>query len=336
MAHGCGSIRGRLVARRAPSRRSGRETLLVSSQGMGVAALKPTRRDGTWFVEVVWETTEVSLFLSNPVLVGNTLFGLSEKARGQFFALDADTGHVLWLGQPRQASNTAVVKAGSLLLLLDDDAELIVARSSRSGFEPIKRYTVANSATWAQPTVSGNRVFVKDVTSITLWTLNLNNSSASAVLVAVSVVAAHGQAPDRNQRPGAGLARRWTPAILKHRLSNGLPVWIVEQHELPVVQMSLQVRTGTDADPPGRYGIASLTSAMLTEGAGSTFRRRDRRRARRPSRQSLRVERRGFVVSALVRAGRGAGRRAAADGRCVAAPDVPEAHSSNACGGSAW
>jgi hypothetical protein len=148
------------------------ETLLVSSQGMGVAALKPTRRDGTWVVEVVWETTEVSLFLSNPVLVGNTLYGLSEKARGQFFALDADTGRVLWLGQPRQASNTAVVKAGSVLLLLDDDAELIVARSSRSGFEPLKRYTVANSATWAQPTVSGNRVFVKDVTSITLWTLN--------------------------------------------------------------------------------------------------------------------------------------------------------------------
>ena len=147
------------------------ETLIVSSQGMGVKALKPTRRDGTWVVEVVWETTDVSLFLSNPVLVGNTLFGLSEKARGQFFALDADTGHVLWLGQPRQASNTAVVKAGGLLFLLDDDAELIVARSSRSGFEPVKRYTVASSATWAQPTVSGNRVFVKDVTSLTLWTL---------------------------------------------------------------------------------------------------------------------------------------------------------------------
>ena len=60
-----------------------------------------------------------------------------------------------------------------------------------------------------------------------------------------------------------------TPVILKHRLSNGLRVWIVEQHELPVVQMSLLVRTGTDADPRGRYGIASLTSAMLTEGAGS-------------------------------------------------------------------
>ncbi|MDH4064620.1 MAG: insulinase family protein, partial [Acidobacteriota bacterium] len=97
----------------------------------------------------------------------------------------------------------------------------------------------------------------------------MNNTLASAVLVAASVVAALGQAPDRNQRAGLGSSPVWTPTIVKRQLSNGLSVWIVEQHELPVVQMSLQVRTGTDADPPGRYGIASLTSAMLTEGAGS-------------------------------------------------------------------
>ena len=148
------------------------DTLIVSSQAMGVTALRPTRRGDTWVVDVVWETKDVSLFLSNPVIVGDTLFGLSEKARGQFFALDAKSGKVLWLGQPRQASNTAIVKAGNLLLLLNDDGELIVARSSRTGFEPLKRYTVADSATWAQPTVSGNRIFVKDVASLSLWTLN--------------------------------------------------------------------------------------------------------------------------------------------------------------------
>src|SRR6185295_16819810 len=94
-----------------------KDTLIVSSQAMGVTALKPVRRADTWAVDVVWETREVSLFLSNPVVVGDTLFGLSEKARGQFFALDAKSGKVLWLGPPRQASNTAIVKAGSLLLL---------------------------------------------------------------------------------------------------------------------------------------------------------------------------------------------------------------------------
>lgn len=52
-----------------------------------------------------------------------------------------------------------------------DDAGLIVARSSRTGFEPLKRYTVADSATWAQPAISGNRLFIKDVTSLALWTL---------------------------------------------------------------------------------------------------------------------------------------------------------------------
>jgi outer membrane protein assembly factor BamB len=149
------------------------ETIIVSSYHMGVTALKPVRRDGKWLVNVIWETKEVSLFLSNPVLIRDTLFGLSERASGQFFALNAETGKVLWLGPPRAATNAAVVKAGDLLfLLLSDYAELIVAKGSQTGFEPLKRYTVADSATWAQPAISGNRVFVKDVSSLALWTLN--------------------------------------------------------------------------------------------------------------------------------------------------------------------
>jgi outer membrane protein assembly factor BamB len=148
------------------------ETVIVPSYHMGVTALRPSMRDGKWVVEVVWETKDVSMFLSNPVLIGDILYGLSERASGQFFALDARTGKVLWLGKPREATNTAVVKAGELLFLLNDNAELIVARSDRNGFEPLKQYTVADSATWAQPAISGNRLFVKDVSSLTLWTLN--------------------------------------------------------------------------------------------------------------------------------------------------------------------
>jgi hypothetical protein len=64
------------------------------------------------------------------------------------------------------------VKAGELLFLLNDNAELIVARASQAAFEPLKRYTIADSATWAQPTVSGRRIFVKDVSSLTLWTVD--------------------------------------------------------------------------------------------------------------------------------------------------------------------
>jgi len=148
------------------------DTIIIASQKMPVAAIRPTRRNGKWQTEVVWENKEVSLFMSNPVLIGNTLFGLSERSSGQFFALDVRTGKTLWLGQPREATNTALVKAGELLFLLKDDAELIIARSSRNGFEPLKRYTVAESSTWAQPAISGKRIFIKDVASLTLWEMN--------------------------------------------------------------------------------------------------------------------------------------------------------------------
>ncbi len=66
----------------------------------------------------------------------------------------------------------AVVKARNVVFLLNDDGELIVARSSRSGFEPLRRYRVAESATWAQPAISGRRLFIKDVSSLALWALH--------------------------------------------------------------------------------------------------------------------------------------------------------------------
>jgi outer membrane protein assembly factor BamB len=147
-------------------------TLIVTGHNLGTARLRPVSKNGTWTVETVWSTQDVGMFMSNPVLVGDTLYGLSHRASGQFFALDVKSGKVLWLGEPREATNTAIVKAGNLLFLLNDDAELIVAPSNPAGLQPLRRYTVAESATWAQPAISGNRVFIKDVSHLALWTVD--------------------------------------------------------------------------------------------------------------------------------------------------------------------
>ena len=69
--------------------------------------------------------------------------------------LDTRTGLTLWLGPPREAANAAVAKSGRLLVLLKDDAQLIVASKSRAGLESRQRYAVADSATWADPVMSG-------------------------------------------------------------------------------------------------------------------------------------------------------------------------------------
>jgi predicted Zn-dependent peptidase len=91
--------------------------------------------------------------------------------------------------------------------------------------------------------------------------------SFGIVLAAISVLGA--QAPDRTHPPLPGPpASLKLPAIQKQRLSNGVPVWIVEMHEVPVAQINLVVQSGTANDPPGKFGVASLTAAMLEEGAG--------------------------------------------------------------------
>lgn len=172
------SLDGRVLWRFPLDTRNGATTpvladsQIIVSTGDRVIAFRPRLRDGVWSVETVWETKEVTTYVSSPVLADGVLFGLSTKARGQFFAIDAKTGQVLWLGEPRAADNTAVVKSRSILFLLNDDGELILARVSRRGFEPIVRYTVADSATWAQPAISGNRIFIKDTTSLSLWTVD--------------------------------------------------------------------------------------------------------------------------------------------------------------------
>jgi zinc protease len=92
---------------------------------------------------------------------------------------------------------------------------------------------------------------------------------AAGILVLGAVLAAQ-QAPDRSHPPQPGPpAELRLPAIQKQKLSNGLAVWIVEQHKVPVAQVNLVSFSGTANDPPGKFGLASLTAAMLEEGAAS-------------------------------------------------------------------
>ena len=74
--------------------------------------------------------------------------------------------------QPAAGRQCGGYSSGDLLFVLKDDGELMVARANPGTFEPIKTYTVAGSATWPAPSLSGNRIFVRDISTITLWTVN--------------------------------------------------------------------------------------------------------------------------------------------------------------------
>lgn len=93
----------------------------------------------------------------------------------------------------------------------------------------------------------------------------------TVAIAAVLVASAAAQQPvDRTHPPQPGPAPTVKlPAIQKRQLSNGLPVWVVELHQVPVAQVNLVVLSGSTSDPAGKFGLANLTASMLTEGAGS-------------------------------------------------------------------
>jgi zinc protease len=56
----------------------------------------------------------------------------------------------------------------------------------------------------------------------------------------------------------------------RHVLSNGLVVYLAEDHDLPLVNVSTLVRTGSYLDPAGKEGLAALTGTQMRVG-GTTL-----------------------------------------------------------------
>ena len=78
--------------------------------------------------------------------------------------------------------------------------------------------------------------------------------------------------PDQDWRrnpPAAGPAPALSLPVPKtFRLPNGLLLFLIEQHSLPVVAANVVTLSGSDRNPLDRAGIASFTAEMLDEGTG--------------------------------------------------------------------
>ena len=71
----------------------------------------------------------------------------------------------------------------------------------------------------------------------------------------------------RAHQPAAGAPRPFKlPAVKPFTLDNGIVVYLIEQHTLPIVSMDLNFDGGSMTDPKGKDGLASVCMAMLTEG----------------------------------------------------------------------
>jgi len=106
------------------------------------------------------------------------------------FCINAQNGQAAWsapIGQAdaggppgggrggrggRDGGFGSIVDAGSVLLALTPSSELIVFQPSDKAYTELARIKVANTPIHAHPVASGNRIFIKDQDSVTLWIID--------------------------------------------------------------------------------------------------------------------------------------------------------------------
>jgi outer membrane protein assembly factor BamB len=144
------------------------DRIIVSSLGQGTMAIRPTTDGVRWEPQVVWHTTEVSMYMSSPVLRNGRLLGLSHRQKGQFFALDAGTGALRWMSPGGQGPNAALVLTGDRVLALMGDGRLRVLGADAESFSPLASYEVASSPTFAHPIPTTQGLLIKDEGTLSL------------------------------------------------------------------------------------------------------------------------------------------------------------------------
>jgi outer membrane protein assembly factor BamB len=178
------------------------QTVIYSGSGAKTHAVKIENKGDEFAANEVWSNPDNAVQFNTPVVKDGLVFGLSD--RDNLFCLNEENGKTAWSvpkgpaargGQPPEGGKAekgaqkgkggrggrggmgggagygSIVDAGSVLLALTPSMDLIVFQPSEKEFKQIARYKVATTPTYAYPVVSGNRIFVKDQDSVTLWTI---------------------------------------------------------------------------------------------------------------------------------------------------------------------
>jgi outer membrane protein assembly factor BamB len=147
------------------------QTVIYCGQGRGCKAVKIEKQGDTFAAKELWTNPENSVQFNSPILKNNLLFGLSQ--RGNFFCINAETGKTAWTDPTGGRGGFGeIVDAGPVLLALTAKSELTVFEPSEKQYNELASIKAAAKQTYAYPVLAGNRLFVKDQDSITLWTLD--------------------------------------------------------------------------------------------------------------------------------------------------------------------
>ena len=141
--------------------------VLISGIRNGTALLSLTvSEDGRWTVDRRWHNPEAAMYMSSPVLDGETVYAHSIKKKGQFVALNWTTGKILWQTEGRDAAGASLVLADNAVLISTVEGDLLVLRKDAEKFNLVRKYKLTDKPVYAHLALSGGDLLIKDDTHL--------------------------------------------------------------------------------------------------------------------------------------------------------------------------
>jgi outer membrane protein assembly factor BamB len=140
--------------------------LIVSGTRQGTHAYALSRTADTWQPKQVWKNPEVTMYTVSPVFADGIIYGMSNKRRGHFVALDAASGAVKWASQGRDGNHASILQTRDHVVFLTDGGALIVTQRTSDGFKELKRYEVSKSPTWTLPVFLPDGLLIREAGAI--------------------------------------------------------------------------------------------------------------------------------------------------------------------------
>jgi outer membrane protein assembly factor BamB len=146
------------------------QTVIYAGARRGTKAVKVEKQGEGFVAKELWSNSELAPKYNTPVLKDGLLFGLSD--RGRLFCINAENGQTAWTDTTSRGRGfAAILDAGSCLVALPSNSELVALKPSDKQYEELALIKVSETPTYAHPVIAGNRIIVKDRDAVTLWTV---------------------------------------------------------------------------------------------------------------------------------------------------------------------
>ena len=134
----------------------------------GFNAIEIKKQGNSYVVNKLWTNPDFSTSYNTPLLKDGFLYGLSNKSR--LFCINAGDGQTAWSDETPHQNFGSIIDAGSLLIAISSISNLVVFKPDGKAYSQLALIKVSDNAVYAHPILSGNRIFIKDSESLTMYT----------------------------------------------------------------------------------------------------------------------------------------------------------------------